>query len=164
MNLDMLACRDMPPWHPSPRAHDIEAWHRYDYPMAGTFEMEDTLVLFTLIGDTSERLSVWGYIPMEGTDRAKVEGAEFDSPTQMREFIENLFAGREAAFALAKDLRIWRWTRQHVQTHDGLLLAATSALSEIVRSMTENEPTPPDVLFQAELAQAEVTTEDLVDA
>lgn len=165
MNLDALVCRGTPPWQPSREAHDTEVWHRYDHPMAGTYKLGDDLVLFTLIGDTSNHLSVWAYVPLLQSDLEKVDCAEFDTPTEMREFIESMFAGREATFALAKDLKVWRWTRYNVSSRLGLLPAATAALAEMVRSITDrHRPPAPDVLFQAELAQAEVTTDELVDA
>jgi len=165
MNLDTLVCGGRLPWQPSREVHDLDVWHRYDHPIAGTYWQHGKQVLFTLIGDTSSSLSVWAYVPVSAADAAKMDGAEFDSPTDMRHFIEGIFADKEAAFALAKDLKIWRWTRRRVPSDSGLLQAATASLAEMVRAIRDKHlPQPPDLLFQAELAQAEVTTDDLVDA
>jgi hypothetical protein len=166
LNLDKLVSGGMPPWQPSQAARDVEVWHRYDFPLAGTYKLQEHLILFTVIGDTSENLSVWAYVPVTGADRARVDDAEFGSPSEMRVFIEDMFAGREAAFALAKNLQVWKWARQQVpSSEDGLLKAATEALTEMVKAITaKREPPSPDVIFRAELAQAEVTTDDLVDA
>jgi hypothetical protein len=49
----------------------------------------------------------------------------------------------------------------HRKNHAGLS-AATEALSEMARIVTDKQHSP-EVLFQAELAQVEVAAEDLVD-
>jgi hypothetical protein len=167
MNLDSLVSRGMRPWQPTNEAHDVDAWHQYECPMAGTYKLPgDHQVLFTLIGDTADRLSVWAYLPISDADQAKVDEAAFATPTEMREFIEDLFASREATFALARDLQVWRWTRSTVSSEDGLIPTATDALAAMVKDITDKQDPPgPDVLFRAELAEAEVTTDDdLVDA
>lgn len=166
MNLDKLVSGGKPPWQPSHAARDVEVWHRYDFPMAGTYRLQNHLILFTVIGDTSQNLSVWAYVPVTGVDADRVNDAEFASPSEMRVFIEDIFAGKEAAFALAKNLRVWKWARHQVAPNkDGLLEAATGALTEMVKAITDKrEPPRPDVIFRAELAQAEVTTDDLIDA
>jgi hypothetical protein len=166
LNLDKLVRGGLPPWRPCEAAGDMEVWHRYDFPMAGTYKLQNHLILFTVIGDTSQSLSVWAYIPVTGADEDRVACAEFASPSEMRVFIEGMFAGKEAAFALAKDLSVWKWARQQVPPReDGLIQAATAALAEMVKAITEKRKPPgPDVIFRAELAQAGVTTDDLVDA
>jgi hypothetical protein len=46
-----------------------------------------------------------------------------------------------------------------------LLEAGTESITEMVEVITATrQPPRPDVLFRAELAQAEITTGDLVDA
>ncbi len=165
MNLDTLVCTGRLPWQPTQEVHDLDVWHRYDHPIAGTYWQHGKQVLFTLIGDTSSSLSVWAYVPVSAADAAKMADAEFGSPTEMRHFIEGIFADKEAAFALAKDLKIWQWTRRPVSWDSGLLQAATASLAEMVKAIRgKHLPQAPDVLFQAELAQAEVATDDLVEA
>jgi hypothetical protein len=166
VNLDKLVGGGMLPWQPSQDAREVEVWHRYDFPMAGTYKLQDHLILFTVIGDTSQNLSVWAYVPVAAADQSRVDTAEFDSPTEMRLFIESLFAGKEAVFALARNLKVWKWTRHHVSSEEaGLLEAGTESITEMVEVITATrQPPRPDVLFRAELAQAEITTGDLVDA
>jgi hypothetical protein len=165
MNLDTLVASGTPPWQPTREAHDVEVWQRYDCPMAGTYTLQDQLGLFTIVADTSMSLSVWAYVPITKADEAAVRDAEFESSAMMDDFIESLFAGREAVFALARNQRVWKWARQQVGEYGGLLPAATESISEIMKSINQNrQPPSPEVLFRAELAQAEITTHDLVDA
>lgn len=166
MNLDELVASGTLPWQPSPEAHDVDVWHRYDIPLAGTYQLGDRRVLFTVVGDTSQNLSVWAYAPLTATDEVRADNAEFASTDEMRRFIEDMFANREAVFALARHLRVWKWTRRDVMPDAGLTPAATEALAAIVKSIVteRHQPPRPDVLFKAELAQAEITTREPVDA
>lgn len=163
MNLDMIVSRGLPPWQPSSNAADVEVWDRYDHPMVGTFRLSGRIVLYTLVGDTSQAVSVWAYVLVPAGDEEKFAAARFGSDEQMTEFIQDAFAGNEAVFAMARDLKIWLWTRRAVPSGPGnVLFAAAAALSEMAEVVTKRQPSP-EVLFQAELAQVAVVAEDLAD-
>jgi hypothetical protein len=165
MNLDMLVSRGLPPWRPSSEADEVEVWHHYDFPMAGTYEIQGRPVLYTLVGDTAQTVSVWAYIPISDAELAEMNATVFESPDQMMQLIQRKFEGKEAVFVLARNLRVWVWTRHLVSHEDGMLGAAATALAAMVRSITEGRKNrSPDSLFRAELAQAEVALDDLVDA
>lgn len=164
MNLDMLASRGLLPWKPSPDATNIQVWRRYDTPMIGTFRLDGRTVLFTLIGDTSQTVSVWAYVPVPVEDEDRFAAVEFDSSEQMMEFIDESFAGNEAVFVIAKDLKIWLWTRHEVPfgQNEGLLAAAAAALADMSKAVTGKRQSPGE-LFETELAHLEVAAEDLAD-
>lgn len=165
MNLDKLVRTGAPPWQPALDAGDVEVWRQYDAPLVGTYKLDGHLVLFTVIGDTSTSLSVWAFVPVEPANEAAVAEAEFASDAQMREFVEGMFAGREAVFALARDMKIWKWVRKEAPADGGLLPAATDAISDILKSINQQPHAPsPAVLFRAKLAQAVVTAAELADA
>jgi hypothetical protein len=164
MNLDTLVRVGAPPWQPALEAGDVEVWRQYDAPLVGTYKLGGHLVLFTVIGDTSTSLSVWAYVPVEPANEAAIAEAEFASDAEMREFVEEMFAGREAVFALARDMRIWNWVRKDAPADGGLLPAATDAISDILKSISQQQHAPsPEALFRAMLAQAVVTADELAD-
>lgn len=111
MNMDALVKAGLPPWALSPEAHDVVGWHEYDMPTVGVFMLGTDPVLFTILGSPDDRLTVWAYsvLPeqLEFDDPATVE---FGSLSELDEFIDrSLVNGRGAVFAIADDLRIWRW-------------------------------------------------------
>jgi len=164
MNLDVLVARGLPPWQPSSSAAEVEVWDRYDFPMVGTFQTHNRTVLFTLVGDAAQTVSVWAYVMVPAGAEDRFASSAFTSVEQMMEFVEDAFAGNEAVFALAKDLKVWLWTRSEVEEegNGALLAAATTALSEMSKVVAGRQQSP-EILFEAELAQVEVTAKDLAD-
>lgn len=105
VNLDTLVRAGQQPWHPVPRAQDIDVWDKYDFPICGTFRLDGHLVIFTLVTTAGSR-SLWAYVPVPPADEEMVAGAQFDSETEFDEFLDSCFAGREAVFAAAESLII----------------------------------------------------------
>jgi hypothetical protein len=163
MNLDSLVSQGELAWSPRQEARNVDVWHKYDFPTVGTYRLADGLVFFTVVGDTTDRLSVWAYVPVPHDQEAELAEAEFGSADEMQDFVEGWIGGHEATIALARDFKIWRWTPTFIKP-DGLLPAAGDALDSMERALEANRRPAPDVLFQAKLAHAEVTTSDLVDA
>jgi hypothetical protein len=165
MSLDKFLRIGTPPWQPADEAEAVSVWHAYDTPLVGTFRILHQLVLFTVIEDTSNELTVWAYIPISGENEHLVSEGSFASVAKMREFIVSMFAGHEATFALAWNKRLWKWITHTVLVEEGVRGAATAAIRHMI-SMTvdEREVPSPDVLLQTVLAQAEHAVDDLVDA
>lgn len=105
VNLDMLVRAGEQPWHPVPRAQDIDVWDKYDFPICGTFRLDGHLIVFTLVATAGNR-SLWAYVPVPPEDEEMVAGAQFDSEAEFDEFLDGRFAGREAVFAAAESLII----------------------------------------------------------
>jgi hypothetical protein len=89
---------------------------------------------------------------------------KFGSIEQMTEFVQSAFAGNEAVLAIARDLKVWLWTRRVVPLgEEGSLLAtAAAALSEMAKVVTGSQQSP-EILFHAELAQVAIAAENLAD-
>ena len=105
-NHDELIQRGCLPWSPRPATTNLDVWHEYEIPLAGTFRLDDQLVLFTVVGDPSADLTVWAYRYLSADEAASVEEATFASVDELRERVQSLFASHKAVFALANDLQI----------------------------------------------------------
>jgi hypothetical protein len=143
-------------------------WHEYDVPTVGTFNVNDATVLFTVVGSPEDALSVWAYSCLSSEDAETLRQPRFASLTDLNEAVFARFEQREAVFALARDLRVWRWTRAMVNGpgEDDLVEAATRVLMQVKEQMeaeTQRQPSP-NVPFRAALADVEATAEELVDA
>ncbi len=159
MNLDALVKHGHAPWAPAPGIDDVEVWHEYDIPTAGTFHRHDgRAVLFTLIGEPDERLTVWAYTEIPADARPDL----YESTDDLDSSVDAMFSGNRAVFALADGLKLWRWTPLEVKS--SLLEAATEFLQGIRASLAREGTTDPGTRFRAELAGVEVETSELVDA
>lgn len=168
MNLDTVVKKGSRPWRPSPDARDLRVWHEYDMPTVGTFTLNRNMVLFTVVGDTDDDLTVWAYACL-AEDEAKIaQDARFASVTDVDAFIRAKFADREAVFVLARDLQVWRWSRVHIGKADKTVLisAATEFLKGLKRSMEQESRRAPsaNVPFRVALADVEAMAAELVDA
>ena len=105
MDLNMLVRAGEPPWLPSPAAHDLDVWDKYDFPNCGTFRLGDDLAMFTLITIAGTR-SLWAYVPVPAAAEERVTGARFDGEAEFDAFVKDCFAGREAVFAASEDFVI----------------------------------------------------------
>jgi hypothetical protein len=157
MNLDALVKKGLSPWAPAPGVHHIDAWHEYDIPTAGTFVLADgQAVLFTLVGEPDDRLTVWAYT---GADLEPPR--LFESTDDLDATINGMFVGRKAVFVLADGLKIWRWSP--VEVSSSVLESATEFLRGVRNALADTNDNP-GVRFRAELASVEVETTELVDA
>lgn len=163
MNLDELVKQGSPPWAPSPGIVNIDVWHEYDLPTAGVFVSGvGYSVLFTLVGEPDDRLTVWAYLRLssEEAEGLSREPKSFSSTEAMDREISGWFTGRQAVFVLADSLKITRWTPLEVKS--GIVEAATDFLRGIRQSLDQS--TAPSTRFRAELAGVEIETDELVDA
>jgi len=160
MNMDALVKKGLRPWEPSPSVRYVDVWHEYDVPTAGILELPKCSVLFTAIGETDDRLSVWAYTCLSDDDRDKLTGTEVTSVQELRAVVDGTFEGREAVFALADNLAIDQWSRVMVGTD--LLEAASDFLTQILKVLESSRD--PETRFQAKLAEVEAVTQELVDA
>jgi len=158
MNRDKLVQPGRLPWSPVSAAVDLDVWHEHEVPLVGTYRLEEQVVLFTVVGDSSDDLTVWAYRCLSADEAATAEELSFDSVGELREHVEGLFVRREAVFALASDLIIEKWTPADIE--DGLLSAAVTFLKGIVTA------TAPDPLtaFRRAVAEVESVRSDLIDA
>ena len=162
MNLDALIKKGSLPWTPSPSVHDVDVWHEYDIPTAGTFRTgAGAQVLFTLIGEPEDRLTVWAYtcLSSEDADRLGREPS-FASIADLEASLGRVFAHHRAVFVLADNLKISRWTPLDVDA--GIVESATEFLQGIRASLATTSA--PGTRFRAELAGVNVETSDPVDA
>jgi hypothetical protein len=162
MNLDALIKKGSPPWTPSPGVHAVDVWHEYDIPTAGTFRTgAGVQVLFTLIGEPDDRLTVWAYtcLSSEDADRLGREPS-FATIADLEASVGRMFAHHRAVFVLADNLKISEWTPLDVDA--GVLESATEFLRGIRASLARTSG--PGTRFRAELAGVNVETSDLVDA
>jgi hypothetical protein len=162
MNMDALVKAGFPPWAPSPEAHDVVVWHEYDMPTVGVFRLGTDTVLFTILGSPDERLTVWGYslLPrqLEFDDPATVE---FGSLGELGKFIDRSFVnGRGAVFAIADNLRIWRWDSMKVDK------SAMETALEFTGNVRESLESRTDAAQQmsAKLAGVEAAKDEFVSA
>lgn len=163
MNLDQLVKQDSPPWAPSPDIVSVDVWHEFDLPTAGTFVSHNGYsVLFTLVGEPDDRLTVWAYLRLSVLEAKRLarEPRSFPSTEAMDREISEWFTGRQAVFALADGLKISRWTPLEVKS--GIVESATDFLRGIRQALDQS--TAPSTRFRAELAGVEIETDELVDA
>lgn len=160
MNVDALVKKGFRPWQPSPGVCGVDVWHEYDVPTAGILDLPKCSVLFTAIGGTDDRLSVWAYTCLSDDERDKLSGTEVTSVRELRDLVDRAFEGREAVFALADNLAIDQWSRVMVDTD--LLEAASDFLTQILKVLESSRD--PGTRFQAKLAEVEAATQELVEA
>lgn len=130
MNLDTLLTRGQLPWRPSPAVRHANIWHEYDLPTAGVLELDDGRVLFTAIGDTEGRLSVWAYRSLTDDEHSRLSAVQVSSVEELNTLIDEAFLGQEAVLAIADDLKLGHWSRASVDV--GLLDAAFCFLRQIL--------------------------------
>jgi hypothetical protein len=102
-----VGCR---PWAPSPDAEDMDVWHEWDIPLAGTFRLGEDLVQFRIVDDeplwSDVGPSLWQYavIPAE---RAPADDQLFESARAMLACMDSMIEGQGRVIAQAdSDLRI----------------------------------------------------------
>jgi hypothetical protein len=135
MNPDTLVKRGEVPWCPSPDATDCDAWLVWEHPRAGTFRIGPDLVLFTVVSDNDDDLSVWAYVPVQADAEPSFAKARFGTGPELGEFVSSHFAGQMAVFAVASDLLVAHWGEYSVPAGpDGLATAATAFVSSLVAS------------------------------
>src|SRR5262245_4657198 len=111
MNLDALVTRGFLAWEPSAAVRDLDVWWMYQVPHVGTFVFDDTTVLFGAAGDPTQGPgSVWAYLPLTSDEVAMLADVTFEDVADLNERLGELFAGKEAVFALARDYRIERYS------------------------------------------------------
>lgn len=159
MNLDTLVKKGTRPWRSSPAVRSVDIWHEYDVPMTGIMEFEQGTALFTAIGDTDSRLSVWAYTWLSEDETNRLP-AEVGSVQELCGLVDRIFEGRDAVLALADDLVIQQWSPAKVES--GLLDTASSFLGQILQ-VIESRRAPGD-RFNARLAEVEAATRELIGA
>jgi len=127
VDTDMLVSAGAPPWLPSPAAHDLDVWDKYDFPNCGTFRLGDDLVMFTLLTLAGSR-SLWAYVPIPADAEESVTGARFDGEAEFDAFVKSCFSGRETVFAAAEDFVITASSDGIVILPDRHALLATGAV------------------------------------
>lgn len=161
MNLDTLVRQGERPWLPLPDATDLDVWMEYGHPRIGTFRVGHDLVMFAAAYDVDDdRLSVWAYAPVPAEFEALARETQFDTPADLRTFVNNVFAGRTAVFAVADNSCIARWsTRDVANVEEGLISTAADFLDSLLRAMPLLSPA---ARLQAAVKAAEAR--DLVSA
>lgn len=162
MNLDALVKQGCSPWAPAPGVQSIDIWHEYDIPTVGVFKSaEGRSVLFTLVGEPEDRLTVWAYRCLDADEAIAAEEAQFESTDDLDASVSNMFAGQPAVFALADRLMIRSWTPLQVGK-----LGVVEGATEFLRGLRDSlaKTSNPGTRFRAELAGVEVQTTELVDA
>jgi hypothetical protein len=133
----------------------------YGHPRIGTFRVGPDLVMFATAYDVDDdRLSVWAYVPVPRELEALTREAEFATPGELRTFISNMFAGRQAVFAIADNDAVARWSTRDVNNdEEGLTSAAADFLDSLLQAIPLRSPA-------ARLRAAVKTAEarDLMDA
>ncbi|GAA0968365.1 hypothetical protein GCM10009555_013620 [Acrocarpospora macrocephala] len=159
MNLDALVKRGRLPWSPSAQALDLDVWHQYEVPLAGTFVWDGQTVLFTVVGDASEPLSIWAYVSLSENEAEGLQDLEFDTDDELRDFVTGKFSRRNVVLALAYDLSLSEWSP--VELEGDLLHGAVKFIQDVVKAHNPNGD--PGTELRAGLAAADVVvTQDLV--
>lgn len=159
MNLDALVKKGCRPWRPNFRVRSVDVWHEYDIPTAGVLKLDEADILFTSVGLTDERISVWAYTYLSEVE-AKLASVPVDSVEALGSLIDNAFMDRDAVFALADNLEIAQWSPMRVGSD--LMETATEFLGQLLETV-QRERNPAE-RFQARLAEVEAVAEDLVSA
>jgi hypothetical protein len=160
MNLDALVRTGNRPWTPSSDARELDVWHEYDVPTAGTFALGADRVLFTVLGSPDDPITVWAYTDLVEADAKELADQTFSSVDEMTRAIESRFIGRQAVFASADNLRIWRWGTLEVKKN--LVVTATEFLRGIRESL-ESKQAPVDE-FEVKLAGVAAAKRELICA
>lgn len=133
MNLDQVVQRGCPAWRPSEAASDLDVWHANDAPMIGTFTLGDGRMLFTCVGDVDSPSTIWAYAPLSPAEVGEFEDIEFDSLLDMFERVSQVFDGRDAVYAYARDYEVSKWCP--LATTAGLYPTAHKFLDDIARAI-----------------------------
>src|SRR5262245_50199798 len=155
MNLDALVTRGFLAWEPSAAVRDLDVWWMYQVPHVGTFVFDDTTVLFGAAGDPTQGPgSVWAYLPLTSDEVAMLADVTFEDVADLNERLGELFAGKEAVFALARDYRIERYSWVEVPKAEtgllGLLMATNRFLAQIIQQQSDHDPKLPERVERAE--------------
>jgi hypothetical protein len=118
------------PWKPCPDARDVNVWHEYEHPHIGTFTSDVGAVMFSVLGGVETDVSLWAYACLAPDEAHELDGIEFNSLADLREFIDSTYASHRLVFALAGDLLITSWA---VAERTGPLYeVATDFLEQVV--------------------------------
>lgn len=107
--LDTLVKRGRLPWSPSPQAQGLDVWHQYEIPLVGTFVWNGQTVLFAVVGDASEPVSIWVYVVLTKNEVKDIQGLEFSTVDKLWSFVAGKFSQRNILLALARDLSLGEW-------------------------------------------------------
>lgn len=160
MNFDALVTQGRLPWSPNPDAIGLDIWDEYEVPRTGTFTLNGSTVLFTVLGDLQGQLSVWAYAVLSGAEAREVSSKTFSSVIELRQFAEETLAGRRLVLALADDLVINSWAVSDAE--NGLYEAATDFLDQVLRQ--EHGRLDASATFRAKLAQVDVAAHEFAEA
>jgi len=130
MKLDALVTQGRVPWSPNATADNLDVWHEYEFPRTGTFTTQGTVVLFTLAGGLETQTSVWAYAPLSPDAAEDLTGRTFASVAELRQFVRDVFDGRQVVLALADDLIVSRWSI--LEAKGELYEVATSFLEQVL--------------------------------
>ncbi|MFS0883863.1 hypothetical protein [Aeromicrobium sp. 179-A 4D2 NHS] len=88
------------PWLPCPEASNLDVWHGYELPSAGTFEADGDLVLFAAVGEVHDESApiAWGYTVL---DPDSVPNS-FPSVDAMSAWIRERFSDSRSVFAYSR--------------------------------------------------------------
>jgi hypothetical protein len=159
MNLDALVKTGFVPWSPNTSVSDLDVWHQYDHPLAGTFSSHGMTVFFANVAEF-ESASVWAYTCLSAQEAQELPGVEFESAADLRSFAEKQLANRKIAFALAYDFLIRHWSTMDVQ--GGLHELGMTFLNQVLDGLKNQRDSA--TMLRAKLAQVDVATTELVDA
>jgi hypothetical protein len=159
MNHDALVQRGRLAWSPNTRTHDLDVWHQYDNPLAGTFVSDGRSVFFLKIIGT-EVASVWAYACLTGPETEEARSAEFSSVEDLRRYAVGLLTSRKIVLALAEDLLTGHWSvTDEAGPLDDL---ATTFLNHVLETLSP--PSDSRTMLRAKLAQVAEATAEMVDA
>lgn len=159
MNLDALVKSGFLPWSPNSSVSDLDVWHQYDHPLAGTFSSHGMTVFFAIVAEF-ESASVWAYTCMSPQEAQGLATAEFESVAGLQSFVAKQLGGRKIAFALADDFRIKNWS---VMDEAGSLYEmGMRFLNHVLEGLKNHRD--PGTMLRAKLAQVDVAATALIDA
>lgn len=160
MNMDALVTHGRLPWVPNPDASDLEVWWMYQTPLVGRFTVGESFVVFTVLGDSTRRLSIWAYVPVDRSTIAEAEGREFGDVDELDNYVASLFEGRRAVIALANQYKIEKYEPVQVDD-DGLLGAANRFLDHVLEAMRGEDAPHRMTAERAQRAQLDAATHEL---
>ncbi len=160
MNHDVLVQCGRLPWSPNPAVRDLDIWHGYEHPIAGTFRCGADPVFFAQIVGFNSRLSVWAYGCLTDQELAKSRDLTFSSPADVLDLAYSLLSERKVVLALADDQLTEHWS---VSDDDSGPLAEQidTFLNRVIDC---SKPRDTETMLRAKLAQVDVVTAELVEA
>jgi hypothetical protein len=106
------------PWRPNSTASLVDVYHRYDIPLVGIVEDDDTQYLFQCLAGHADDVSVWAYTPVTEREQEVLEEADPEFLVQVQ---MGFSRGRPVEVAIATE-------------DDGVLLSIQSfALEDTTR-------------------------------